>query len=179
MDDKVFDDAWNVVEDIDLERGEMMPETVDVECRYIVTQEATGHFETSKKYENGGEDVEWVEDTPELGAWHFFRGETEWPECPMEVPDDWPREEPVPLRIGVSKWRRFTAEELAEMAAKREEAEAKAKEAKDKAEVMDALPDAVADLSEVVSAQSGDAEGLADAVAELSQLVSDIIEKQG
>lgn len=52
-----------------------------------------------------------------------------------------------------------------------------AKEAAGRADMVAALPDAVAELSAAVSAQAGDSATLSDAVAELSQLVSDLAEK--
>lgn len=46
----------------------------------------------------------------------------------------------------------------------------------DKREIMDALPDAVADLSEMVSDNAVDVSDLMDAIAELSEIVSNLME---
>lgn len=60
---------------------------------------------------------------------------------------------------------KFTDEEIAE-----------AMEIRTKAEIMEALPDAVADLSEMVSDNAIDTTDLQDALAELSEIVSGLME---
>lgn len=60
-----------------------------------------------------------------------------------------------------------------EQAQEQEQAEA---EAKAQAEEMAALPDAVAELSEMAADNETSAADLADAIADLSQLVSDLLE---
>lgn len=171
----VFDEHWNMVEDPDTSKGEIRYESVEVECRYVVDQEERGHFETVREYPNGGKDVEWKVDTPEVGGWRFYREGYEWSECPMTVPDDWAHDD-IKTHVSVARWREYTAEELDAIAKKNAESEKKLHEAKDKADMIDALPDAVADLSEQVSTNATDSSDLADAVAELSVLVSNLME---
>lgn len=167
-----FDEQWNMVEDPDTSKGEIRYESVEVECRYVVDQEERGHFETVREYPNGGKDVEWKVDTPEVGGWRYYRNGAEWAECPITAPDDWPHENTVETYVNVARWREYTPEELAEIAKKKAEAEKKLQDAKDKADMIDALPDAVADLSEQVSSNATSNADLADALADLSMVVS-------
>lgn len=171
-----FDEQWNMVNDPDTSKGEIRYESVAVECRYEVDQEERGHFETVCEYPNGGKDVEWKVDAPEVGGWKYYRNGEEWSECPMAVPDDWPHENVVNTYVSVARWREYTAEELEAIAKKNDEAEKKLQEAKDKADMIDALPDAVADLSEQVSSNATSNADLADALADLSAVVSDIVQ---
>lgn len=168
-----FDEQWNMVEDPDTSKGEIRYESVEVECRYVVDQEEQGHYEVIREYHNGGKDVEWKVDTPEVGGWRFYREGSEWSECPMTVPDDWAHDD-IKTYISVARWREYTAEELAEIAKKKAEAEKKLHDAKDKADMIDALPDAVADLSEQVSNNVTSNAELADALADLSMVVSNL-----
>lgn len=68
----------------------------------------------------------------------------------------------------VEVWHEYTEEELKQQ----EDAKAQAEHQ----ELIDSLPDAVADLSEVVSSNSEDTSGLSDALAELSEIVSTLVE---
>lgn len=174
----VFDGGFATVENPDLEKGRIEQRAVEVSCRYAVEREKQGEFRVVAEYDNGGKDVEFVETSPEVGAWHVYRDGAEWPECPLAVPDDWPHEQAVETTVFIDVYTPYTDEELAAIKERREAAEKAAQEAADKAEVMDSLPDAVADLSEVVSTQADDSASLADAVAELSQLVSDLTESK-
>lgn len=62
----------------------------------------------------------------------------------------------------------WTADEIAQ----REEAERQ----QEHQEIMDALPDAIADLSEMVSDNTINTEDVMDAIAELSEIVSQLVE---
>lgn len=170
-----FDEQWNMVEYPDTDKGEVTYESVAVECRYVIDQEEQGHYEVIHEYPNGGKDVEWKVDKPEVGGWKYYREGSEWGECPTTVPDDWPHDD-VTMHVSVARWREYTAEELETIAKKNAEAEKKLQEAKDKANMIDALPDAVADLSEQVSTNATSNAELADALADLSAVVSDIVQ---
>lgn len=170
-----FDEQWNMVEDPDTSKGEIRYESVEVECRYVVDQKERGHYEVIREYPTGGKDVEWKIDSPEVGGWKYYREGSEWSECPTAVPDDWPHDN-VTMHVNVARWREYTAEELAEVAKKKIEAEEKLQDARSKAELIDALPDAVADLSEQVSDNVTSNADLADALADLSAVVSDIVQ---
>lgn len=169
-----FDEHWNIVEDPDTSKGEIRYESVEVECRYVVDQEERGHYEVISEYPNGGKDVEWKVDVPEVGGWRYYREGSEWSECPMTVPDDWAHDD-IKTYVSVARWREYTAEELEAIAKKNAEAEKKLQEAKDKADMIDALPDAVADLSEQVSSNATSNAELADAIADLSMVVSNLV----
>lgn len=169
-----FDESWNVVEDPDMDKGKITYESIAVECRYVIDQEERGHFETVCEYPTGGKDVEWKIDVPEVGGWRYYRNGEEWSECPISVPDDWPHEKVVNTTVGVGRWIEYTAEELEAIANKKAEAEKQLQEAKDKADMIDALPDAVADLSDQVSSNATSNADLADALADLSMVVSNL-----
>lgn len=170
----VFDESWNKVDNPDEAKGKIWSESVEVECRYVVDQEERGHFETVREYPNGGKDMEWKVDTPEVGGWRYYRDGEEWSECPMVVPDDWPHENVVKTTVGVGRWREYTAEELEAIAKAKAFREKEMQEAKDKADMIDALPDAVADLSEQVSSNATSNADIADALADLSMVVSNL-----
>lgn len=169
-----FDEQWNMVEDPDTSKGEIRYEIVEVECRYVVDQEERGHYEVIREYPTGGRDVEWKIDTPEVGGWRYYREGSEWSECPMTVPDDWAHDD-IKTYVSVARWREYTAEELDAIAKKNAEAEKKLQEAKDKADMIDALPDAVADMSEQVSSNATSNAEIADALADLSMVVSNLV----
>ncbi len=65
----------------------------------------------------------------------------------------------------------FTYDEDPDLIAERERNE----EAAERQEALETIPDAVAELSEAVSSNTGDSDALADAVAELSAIVSDLM----
>lgn len=68
----------------------------------------------------------------------------------------------------------FTYDEDPDLIAERERNQA----TKDQQETLQILPDAVAELSETVSSNTGESDSIADAVAELSELVSQLIVKE-
>lgn len=65
----------------------------------------------------------------------------------------------------------ITYDEDPDLIAERERNE----EAAERQEALETIPDAVAELSEAVSSNTGDSDALADAVAELSAIVSDLM----
>lgn len=71
----------------------------------------------------------------------------------------------------VEVWHEYTAEEL--------ERKKRSDENKEQKELFNTLPDAVSDLSEVVSTNATDLTDINNAVAELSELVSNILTKEG
>lgn len=169
-----FDEQWNMVEDPDTSKGEVRYESVAVECRYVVDQEERGHYEVIREYPTGGRDVEWKVDEPEVGGWRYYRNGEEWSECPMTVPDDWAHDD-IKTYVSVARWREYTAEELEAIAKAKASREKEMQEAKYKADMIDALPDAVADLSEQVSSNVTSNAELADALADLSMVVSNLV----
>lgn len=68
----------------------------------------------------------------------------------------------------------FTYDEDPDLITEREHNQA----VKDHQETLQVLPDAVAELSEVVSSSTSESDSVADAVAELSELVSQLIIKE-
>lgn len=66
---KVFDDEMNPVESPDLSKGQIRYESKEVTWRYVLESESQGHYEIVQEYPNGGKDVEWIVDVPEVGHW--------------------------------------------------------------------------------------------------------------
>lgn len=106
--------------------------------------------------------------SPDLDAGYLYTGEYVAPEAYASIDnvtkhaiDDSEIEQ-------VQYYHTYTAEEIAQ----REEAERQAEQQ----ELINALPDAVADLSEMVSDNTIDTADLQDALAELSEIVSGLME---
>lgn len=70
----------------------------------------------------------------------------------------------------------YTAEELAGIEAKREEEERLYIEQQEHKEIIDSLPDAIAELSEMVSDNAVNMVDVMDAIADLSEIVSNLME---
>lgn len=69
----VFDKEMNSIESPDLEKGKLERKLEQVIWRYILECSAEGHYEVIQEYPNGGKDVEWVIDVPEVGHWEGRR----------------------------------------------------------------------------------------------------------
>ena len=113
---RVLDEAGNIIEDWDLELGKLVPESRDVTFRYEVTQQEQGHYEVTAEYPNGGKDVKWVIDVPELGRWVAYDEDGAEVETETVIPDDAPHEIEIPDAEAFYRYVRYTAEELAEKA---------------------------------------------------------------
>lgn len=68
----------------------------------------------------------------------------------------------------VLAYHKYTDEEMAAIAEQ--------ERLREQQEIMDSLPDAMADLSEMVSSNTIDMEGIMDAIADLSEVVSQLVE---
>lgn len=65
----VFDNQMNYIESLDLDLGYLTAKTAKLIWNYILESEEAGHYETIQEYPNGGKDVEWIVDVPEVGHW--------------------------------------------------------------------------------------------------------------
>lgn len=65
----VFDNEMNYIESPDLSLGYLTKKTTKLIWNYILESEEEGHYETIQEYPNGGKDVEWIVDVPEVGHW--------------------------------------------------------------------------------------------------------------
>ena len=65
----VFDNEMNYIESPDLDLGYLTTKTAKLIWNYILESEEEGHYETIQEYPNGGKDVEWIVDVPEVGHW--------------------------------------------------------------------------------------------------------------
>lgn len=173
---KVYDADWQEV--ADTSKGTVAEQRKALVARYVTTVEGEGHYETVKTYPGGGSDVEWTWDTEPQGEWRFtLRNGHAWehPAVP-DIPEWWGQGEKHDCEAVWGLYTPYTDEELQEQEEAAQAAQEAAQEAQEQAELIAALPDAVADLSESVSGNAEANSALADAVAELSQLVSDLME---
>lgn len=65
----VFDSNMNYIESPNLEREYLTRKTAKLTWNYILESEEEGHYITLVEYPNGGKDVDWVVDVPEVGHW--------------------------------------------------------------------------------------------------------------
>ena len=65
----VFDSNMNYIETPDFEKGYFTRKTAKLTWNYILESEEEGHYITLAEYPNGGKDVDWVVDVPEVGHW--------------------------------------------------------------------------------------------------------------
>ena len=113
---RIIDYQGKAVTNPDLEKGKLVQESQAVVFRYEITQHEQGHYETVAEYPNGGKDIKWVIDVPEEGRWVAYDEGGEEVETDLIVPDDAPREIDMPAVDTFSRYALYTAEELAERA---------------------------------------------------------------
>lgn len=179
-----LDENYNPIDPPDLAQGSIKPESFSLAACYECDKEEVGHWVTIAEYPGGGKDVEWVLDEPEEGQWFYSRieddgCETFWNDAPLDVAgEDWWEKGQV-YRYQSEQYQVYTPFTDEELKARAEE-EAAAKEAAEEAqaaqEVLEATPDGLAELSEVVSTLETTNSDMLDAIAELSQLISDFME---
>ena len=101
---KIIDINGTPIENPDLTKGYLKPETQTVHHDAVEAVEEVSHYETIAEYPNGGKDVRKVVDVPGVAAKEAYDEEVE-----------------------VQRYILYTADELAEQAAAREKAEQQAK----------------------------------------------------
>lgn len=69
----VFDKEMNPIESPDLSKGYLTNKAENITWSYVLESEQQGHYEVIMEYPNGGKDVEWVIDIPEVGHWEAKR----------------------------------------------------------------------------------------------------------
>lgn len=194
-----FTDGWKQVLDPDFEHYRVEDGSVDLYAAFDVEQEEVGHEEPITYYVTlpdgtrqeidastvddvpeytTGVDVRYVVDTEQQGCWKYFRddGSTLWEDCPVEPFEWWSKGQAYSFSLPYHRLIKYTDAELQEQ--QEEQAEQAEQEAAAEAqhEVMDSLPDALAELSECVSDNQVNVSDLSDAIAELAALVSDMLE---
>ena len=67
---RVFDESKTIeLKEYDLEKGFLKPEQLFIKHHSAIAPvKAQGHYEVIREYPNGGKDVEWVIDVPEVAA---------------------------------------------------------------------------------------------------------------
>lgn len=172
----ILDKEFNEVDDYDPEAGALEASVVDVTVDWVVDVPESGHYEVVAEYDNGGIDQAWVVDVPEKGHWRIMReGRDRWDNAPINIPDDWPHDVTTIMDVDYDLYTPYTKAELKRRAQEAEEREAAHEAAQWQVECLNTLPDAVAELSNSVSAGADDISGIADAVAELSEIVSSLM----
>lgn len=89
---RIFDEQGNIIENPDLTQGRLVPDYRPVIHRYIITQEEQGHYDVIAEYPNGGKDVAWKIDVPEVGHWATYDLNNKEIEFDGVIPDDAPHE---------------------------------------------------------------------------------------
>lgn len=184
----IFDKDWQLIDagSVDLYHYKLVDKSIEVTATWAIDDAGTGDYVTIKEYpETGGKDVGWRWTVEPTGHWCWKRGKnTNWDDCPLEPDPAWehedflgkPYEAEYSYTLDYQLYQELTEQQVQEYAAEQaEQAQAEA-EAKAQAEEMAALPDAVAELSEMAADNETSAADLADAIADLSQLVSDLLE---
>lgn len=169
-----YDKDWQLIADTD--GGKVERKTKALTAKYVITQDGVGEYVTVREYPGGGKDVEWQWTVEPAGEWRFVLGNGhEWTKPPKpEVEPWWSTSDRYECTAEWEEYTPYTEAELAEQAAEEAKAKAEAEEAEYNRELMAALPDAVAELSEAVSDGGGEHSEISDAIAELSQVVSDL-----
>lgn len=191
-----FTENWEQVTTPDFDNYKSFERSIDLIAEFDVTQEEVGHEEPLTYYltlPNGereevdastvdaapeyttGIDTHYVVDTPLVGEWQYIRGGEKWADCPVEAPEWWSQQETYTFPFDYCLLVPFTADEIAEREQEKQELEQQQAEAEAQAELTAAIPDAIAELSELAADTATSTEDLVDAVAELSQLVSDLL----
>lgn len=173
-----YDKKWHEVDDTS--QGTVETKTQDLLAVYTVTDEGVGEYVTVKEYDNGGKDVAWKWTKEPKGEWHFADAEgTEWTNPPQPTVEEWwstEGQEAYPCQVTWDLFTPYTKKELKAIAEQEAQAQAEAEEQMAQADMVAALPDAVAELSELAADNTTDVEVLSDAIAELSTLVAEILE---
>lgn len=178
---KIFDIEGNeiTITNPELEKGELFYEQMRVIHTWIVDIEEQTHEEVVAEYPNGGKDVAIVIDVEEQGHWETRDHSGKIVDFDGSIPDDMPHENPVEDVWEFQRYRAYTEDELAEIAKRKEEAEAAAAKAAEREEFLEGAPERM-DNAEIgmgelgVMAANGSAsiEDLMVAVAELGALVA-------
>lgn len=176
---KIFGTDGKEIENPELEKGELSCEQVRVVHTWIVDVEEESHEEVVAEYPNGGKDVAIVIDVEEQGHWETRDHSGNIVDFDGSIPDDMPHENPVEDVWQFQRYRAYTEDELAEIAKRKEEAEAAAAKAAEREEFLEGAPERM-DNAEIgmgelgVMAANGSAsiEDLMVAVAELGALVA-------
>lgn len=176
---KIFDIDGNEIENPELEKGELSFEQVRVVHTWIVDVEEESHEEVVAEYPNGGKDVAIVIDVEEQGHWETRDHSGNIVDFDGFIPDDMPHENPVEDIWQFQRYRVYTEDELAEIAKRKEEAEAAAAKAaeqeaflEDAPERMDNSEMGMGELGVMAANSAASIEDLMVAVAELGALVT-------
>lgn len=174
----VFDNQWQEV--TDTANGSIESKQQWLTAHYVFEKPEEGHYETIAEYPNGGKDVKWVVDSEAVGRWHYLdEAGNKFEHGDIEPEPNWSTAETYRKLYEWQVYTPYTAEELAAQAKAEAEAKAEMEERRYRQELLDAVPDAVAELSEAVSDGGGEHSDYSDAIADLSQLVSDLCEAVG
>ncbi len=176
---KILDIDGNEIEKPDLQKGMLSYEQKTVVHTWIVDVEEESHEEVVAEYPNGGKDVEIVVDVEEQGHWETRDEEGSVIDFDGFIPDDMPHEITVKDVWTFQRYRVYTDEELAEIAKRKEDAEAAAAKAAEREEFLEGAPDrmdnaeiGMGELGVVAANGSASIGDLMVAVAELGALVA-------
>lgn len=155
--------------DPDLQYGTVVENHITVLHRWVVDSPAVEEEYVITEYENGGKDVGYRIIEQEVGHWETYGPDGILSDYDGWYLDEWKEHGGVEDTWAYGVYHTYTDEELAEIEAARVEQERRVEQQ----ELIESLPDAVADLSEMVSDNTVDVADIMDAVADLSGMVSD------
>lgn len=188
---------WQLVAEPDFDKYKVELKTAQISAAYELTKEEVSHYEPTMYYltmpdgtqetvdattvdeepeYTTGSEVKLVVDTPAEGHWRYERDGQEWQDCPDLAQDWWSKAEPYDVPFEYCLLTPYTADELQERQEQKEREEQERQEQELLSAQLQSTPDALAELSELVSDSADSTASLADAIAELSQLVSDLVE---
>lgn len=134
-----------IIEDPDLDKGEVKYEDLNVIYHYVVDRQAKYEEVVVAEYpETGGKDVQWQEVSPEEGHWEMLDETGEVLPYEIEVDTSYLMkgiDTPDIIELGV--YHAYTPEEIEAREKAAKEFEEAQKEADEKREVLEALPDRV------------------------------------
>ena len=103
------------IENPDLTKGKLIESFENVICKYKITKEGEGYWETIQEYENGGKDVAWVETSPQEGHWIGIDNNGNEIEVDITlIPEDACKEIDFPIYNPFLVYQEYTEEELKE-----------------------------------------------------------------
>lgn len=116
----ILDSNRNFMDWADESLGYLTSVSVNLVWTYTIVTEEQGHYEVIEEYPNGGQDVEWVVDVPEVGYWSAVYEDDGTAvdldaydgDCPL---DGWSTDETYTYEWEYQLYTRYTDEEIAQM----------------------------------------------------------------
>lgn len=123
----VFDKEMNPIESPDLSKGYLTNKAENITWSYVLESEQQGHYEVIMEYPNGGKDVEWVIDVPEVGHWEAKREDGSFVDLDVfdgqQYEDSWDKNDTYLTSWSYQIYIPYTEEELEQIKSEKKEQE--------------------------------------------------------